>query len=305
MSCIIARGFEEAELATDDLGLQLEVMAELVGLMHRLLSRGRDIEHIPAYVGTMRERVVQRVTGCPDPYADVKRRSNEAAWKLMPVLETYVEREEQAERRFRRACLAAALGNVIEYGVAGYQVPWGELEALLERAQTEMAIDQVDLILRVARQAHSVLFLTDNAGEIVFDRLLVGVLRELGAEVTVAVKGAPVMNDALMEDAKAARMEELAEVITTGGGSVGVLPMWCSDEFLERYAKADLVIAKGMGHWETLPEFTLPTPTAFLLRTKCAPVARSLGVPLGRNVVKLLKNHKGPLGPLTHYPREE
>jgi len=301
VSCIIARGFEEVELATDDLKLQLEVMEELVGVVYRLLKEGGEVEHIPAYVGTMRERVVQRLTGCPDPYLEVKRRSNEAAWKLMPVLESYVEEERGLGERFRRACLVSALGNVIEYGVAGYRVPWDELEDMLERAQSEMAIDQVDLLFRSSRDASSVLLLTDNAGEIVFDRLLVATLRELGAEVTVAVKGSPVMNDATLEDAQAARMEELAEVITTGGGVVGVLPMWCSTEFLERYARADLVIAKGMGHWETLPEFTLPAPTAFLLRTKCAPVARSLGVPMGRNVVKILTGHRGPLGPLTSF----
>jgi uncharacterized protein with ATP-grasp and redox domains len=102
----------------------------------------------------------------------------------------------------------------------------------------------------------------------------------------------------MLADASAAGLEEFAEIMTTGGGAVGVLPQWCSQEFLEQYASSELVIAKGMGHHETLPEFTLPTTTALLLRTKCEPVALSLNVPKRRNIVKVLMNHEGPLGNL-------
>ena len=129
-----------------------------------------------------------------------------------------------------------------------------------------------------------------------FDRLLIDALVNLGSRVTVAVKGAPVLNDAMLEDAEVANLSDSAELITTGGGAVGVLPKWCSVEFLKKFNEVDLVIAKGMGHHETLPEYILPTPTAHLLRTKCQPVARSLNVPKNRNIVNVLIDHKGPLG---------
>ncbi len=299
VSCLLHRGLEEAQLATTDRALQLRVMTELVKGMHYSLTKGKGVEKIPAYIGTARDQTVQKMTGCADPYAALKRQSNETALRLLPRLEDFVEAAKTPENRFQRACIAASLGNVIEYGVSGHEVPWDSLDGMVSCAQGEMAIDETDQIWRKLRNTGSILFLTDNAGEVVFDRPLLKILSELGIKVTVAVKGAPVLNDATLEDASAARLEEFAEVITTGGGAVGVIPKWCSREFLSRFDEVDLVVAKGMGHWETLPEFSVPKPTAHLLRTKCEPVARSLGVTKGRNIVKILRPHKGRFGPLT------
>jgi uncharacterized protein with ATP-grasp and redox domains len=274
-------------------------MKELVKDMHYSLTEGQGVERIPAYVGTCRDQTVQSLTGCPDPYAELKSKSNEAALKILPKLEEYVETPRSQKSQFQRACLAASLGNVIEYGVSGHEVPWNTLETMVTRAKEELAIDETNKIWRLLQETKSILFLTDNAGEVVFDRPLLKILSELGVEVTVAVKGAPVLNDATLEDASTARLDEFSTVITTGGGAVGVLPKWCSKNFLSLFDKVDLVVAKGMGHWETLPEFSIPIPTAHLLRTKCEPVARSLGVSKGRNIMKLLNAHKGRFGPLT------
>ncbi|MFX1476247.1 MAG: DUF89 domain-containing protein [Promethearchaeota archaeon] len=299
MSCLLHRGLEEAQLATTNRALQLRVMTELVNGMHYSLTKGKGVERIPAYIGTVRDQTVQKMTGCPDPYASLKRQSNETALRLLPKLEDFVEAAKTSEIQFQRACIAASLGNVIEYGVSGHEIPWDTLDDMVSCAQEEMAIDETSLVWRLLQNTRSALFLTDNAGEIVFDRPLLKIISELGIKVTVAVKGAPVLNDATLEDASSARLDEFSEVITTGGSAVGVIPRWCSKDFLSRFDEVDLVIAKGMGHWETLPEFSVPKPTAHLLRTKCEPVARSLGVSKGHNIVKLLKPHKGRFGPLT------
>jgi uncharacterized protein with ATP-grasp and redox domains len=298
VSCLISRAFQEVELATTNLDHQLEAMTEVVGILHNSLTKGGRMEKIPAYVGTLRDHSIQRITGCSDPYAKLKQKSNETALKIVPFLEDFVTQVQDLRQRFRRACMAASLGNIIEYGVAGHEIPWDNMAALISQTEEELAVDHVHLLYQRARKAKTILYLTDNAGEVVFDRLLINTLIELGTKVTVAVKGAPVLNDAMLTDAKAAGVVDITEVITTGGGAVGVLPQWCSREFLDRFKTTDLVIAKGMGHHETLPEFTLPAPTAHLLRTKCEPVARSLNISKGRNVVKLLVNHQGPLGPL-------
>ena len=301
VSCLIARAFQEVQLATDDLEKQLAAMTEVIGVLNSSLSKGGRMERIPAFVGTRRDRIIHRVTGCPDPYAKLKSASNEAALKLIPALDSYVLQSQSPKQRFRRACMAASLGNVIEYGVAGHEIPWDNMAALITQAESELAIDHISELYRLVKNAKTVLYLTDNAGEIVFDRVLIQTIIDLGAQVTVAVKGEPVLNDAMLADAQAAGLPNLAEVVTTGGGSVGVLPQWCSEEFLNRYASVELVIAKGMGHHETLPEFTLPSPTAHLLRTKCWPVARSLKVEKDYNIVNLLIDHHGPLGPLHEY----
>jgi uncharacterized protein with ATP-grasp and redox domains len=298
VSCLISRAFQEVQLSTEDLETQLAAMTEVIGVLHSSLSEGGRMERIPAFVGTRRDQIIQRVTGCLDPYAHLKKESNEAALKLIPDLESYVMESSSPKQRFRRACMAASLGNVIEYGVAGHEIPWDNMAALISQAENELAINHISQLYRLAQKSKTVLYLTDNAGEIVFDRLLIQTILDLGAQVTVAVKGAPVLNDAMLADAHTARLPTLTKVVTTGGGAVGVLPQWCSKEFLNHFASADLVIAKGMGHHETLPEFTLPSPTAHLLRTKCWPVARSLQVEKDRNIVNLLVNHRGPLGPL-------
>ncbi len=298
ITCLISRGFQEVQLATSDLTLQQKALTEVVGILNFSLTEGGRLEKIPAYVGTRRDHVIQRITGCPDPYAELKQKSNEAALQLIPPLETFVKKPADLKQRFRRACIAASLGNVIEYGVAGHEIPWDNLPKLISQAESELAIDEIPKLFQLAQKAQRTLYLTDNAGEVVFDRLLIEALRELGSHVTVVVKGSPVLNDAMLEDAKAAGLSENAEIITTGGGAVGVLPQWCSEAFLNQFSEVDLVIAKGMGHHETLPEFILPKPTAHLLRTKCLPVARSLHVAKDQNVVKVLIDHKGPLGPL-------
>ncbi len=298
ISCLISRAYQEVQLASTDLKVQFEAMTEVVEILNSVLIKGGRLERIPAHVGTRRDHAIQRITGCPDPYNQLKQRSNEAALDLIQPLEDFVKKSTDPQQCFRRGCIVASLGNVIEYGVAGHEIPWDNLPLLVSQAESELAIDQISNLYKLARKAKRTLYLTDNAGEVVFDRLLIEALHNLGSHVIVAVKGDPILNDAMLEDAKVAGLSESAEIITTGGGAVGVLPLpqWCSDDFLNQFNEVDLVIAKGMGHHETLPEFSIPTPTAHLLRTKCQPIARSLNVAKNQNVVNVIINHQGPLG---------
>ncbi len=299
VTCLISRAFQEVQLATSNVELQLAAMTEVVGILHSSMMQGSRFEKIPAYVGTRRDHAIQRITGCPDAYAQLKQKSNEAALGLIAPLEDFVKKPKDSKECFRRACIAASLGNVIEYGVSGHEIPWDNLPQLITKAESELVVDHIPQLYKLAQEASHTLYLTDNAGEVVFDRLLIEALTKVGSKVTVAVKEKPVLNDAMLEDANAAGLADSADLVTTGGGAVGVLPQWCSEEFLNLFNEVDLVIAKGMGHHETLPEFTLPTPSAHLLRTKCLPIAHSLNVPKDRNVVNVLTDHQGPLGPLT------
>ncbi len=111
----------------------------------------------------------------------------------------------------------------------------------------------------------------------------------LGAHVTVAVKTAPILNDATLEDAKIVGMDKVADkLMSTGSDSVGLFPEECSEEFLVLYRSVDFVVAKGMGHAETLTELELPVPSALLLRSKCVTVANHFNVDTGKNIAKLL-----------------
>ena len=81
---------------------------------------------------------------------------------------------------------------------------------------------------------------------------------------------------------------EADRVITTGTDAVGINLRESSEEFLEAYGSADVILSKGMANWETLTEYPAPCPTLFLFRTKCEPVAAAVGAPLRRNIAKLV-----------------
>jgi uncharacterized protein with ATP-grasp and redox domains len=141
----------------------------------------------------------------------------------------------------------------------------------------------------LAKNGHSILFLADNAGEIVFDTLLVEQLKNMGLTVTYVVKGGPIINDATLEDVEFSGMNKLADnILTTGTDAVGLLLKEVSPEFMKVYNAAELVFAKGMGYAETLTEYKLTKPHFLLFRTKCNPVANFFCVPRDRNIAKLM-----------------
>ena len=284
-TCLLHRGLLEILEATDDSPLQFKAMSALF----RLLAEEFRPTAVPAYLGTERDRLIKRMTGNPDPYAKIKRRSNQKALEFFPLARKLVSNESSSELRFRKACLCSIVGNVMEFDIPGHTFKYGDIGRLVQRAEDDLTIDEITEIFDAVKGARRILYLTDNAGEIVFDKLWVNELKKLGAHVIVAVKGAPIINDATMEDAKYIGMDKVADdVITTGTDAVGLMPEQCSSEFLKVYDSVDLVLAKGMGYVETLTELNLAFPHALLLRTKCQPVANFLNVKKGKNVAKLM-----------------
>jgi hypothetical protein len=267
--------------STEDEEVRLEAVAELL----RLLGEGFRPDAVPSYLGAERDRLIKRVTGCPDAYAEVKRFANERALELLPGLEGMVE-EARPEDRLRTAMKISCIGNVIEYDVPGHS---SDIDEALERLDEGFCIDDIEAFKRVAAPGSEVLLLADNAGEIALDRLVVRELRRMGCRVTVAVKGGPSLNDALIEDAEQVGMNaEADEVITTGTDAIGIRLEECSEEFRDRFHGADAIFAKGMANWETLTEVPAPCPILYVFMTKCGPVAESVGAPLNRCVAKLV-----------------
>lgn len=284
-ACIIHRGIQEIIEATTDEKLRFKAVNELI----EYLAENFTPEDVPADLGTERDRIIKRVTGNPDPYRNKKKLSNLKALELLPKAQRLVESENSDEDRFRKACLCAIVGNILEFDIPDHTFKLELLNEYLKNAEKDLVIDEIQKIYDKAKEAKKVLYLTDNAGEIVFDILLVDEIRKLGAKVVVAVKGGPIINDATLEDAEASGITEAADrVITTGTDAVGLNRKECSREFLEEYNSADLIIAKGMGYAESLTELKLEKPHALLFRTKCNPVAEFFNVPKGKNVAKLL-----------------
>jgi uncharacterized protein with ATP-grasp and redox domains len=233
--------------------------------------------------------MIREMTGNPDPYKQKKQMSNQKALDVLPLAQGIVSKEASPEHRFRKACLSAIVGNIMEFDLPDNPFKFADLEKLIQEAESDLAVDEISQIFNKAKKAETVLYLTDNAGEVALDTLLVQELKNVGAHVTVGVKAGPILNDALLEDAKVVGMDKIADkVMSTGSDSVGLFPEECSKEFLKLYNSVDFVVAKGMGHAETLTELELPVPHALLLRSKCSTVANHFGVPTGKNIAKLL-----------------
>ena len=284
-SCLLSRAMAETYMATTNPALRFRCMAENV----KLLNREFRPTTVPADLGTKRDRLIKQLTGNDDPYKRNKKTSNERATKLLPKAKKFVETGNNQQERFKKACLCAIVGNTMEFDIPGHIFTYKILAKSLREAVKDLVVDDVDRAYELAKKARSILVLADNAGEIVFDTLLVEQLKNMGLNVTYVVKGGPVLNDATLEDIAPSGMDKLADVVlTTGTDAVGLLKKEVSPEFLQVYDKAELVFAKGMGYAETLTEYKLTKPHFLLFRTKCIPVANYFCPPRKKNTAKLM-----------------
>jgi uncharacterized protein with ATP-grasp and redox domains len=227
----------------------------------------------PPMLGQQVQRCLRAIAG-PDPYAAIKATSNTLAWRLLPGIAARVA---AAHDRFEAALRYSIAGNCIDFG-KGHGIGEPEVLATLERL-AEMRLDAalVERVRRLCDAARRIVFIADNAGEVVFDRLL---LERLPAgRVTVIVRGAPVINDATMADAVQARLADFARVIGSGSDAPGTVvtdldrPAWTA------LTEADLVIAKGQGNYESLEPSS--RDHVHLLLVKCAVVAAQTGLTQG------------------------
>jgi uncharacterized protein with ATP-grasp and redox domains len=272
-------------MATTNPALRFRAIKEVT----KLLSREFKPSTVPADIGTKRDRMIKQLTGNDDPYQRSKRLSNEKALKMLPYARKLVEQGHNQQERFKKACLCAIVGNILEFDIPGHHVNLNGLTKYFRQAAKDLAIDDVERAYELAKKAQRVLYLADNAGEIVFDTLLVEQLKNMGLKVTYVVKGGAVINDATVADVPVSGMDKLAdEVLTTGTDAVGLLVKEVSPEFMKVYNAAELVFAKGMGYAETLTEYKLTKPHLLLFRTKCTPVANYFCVPRDRNIAKLM-----------------
>jgi len=230
-------------------------------------------EHNPAHNSSQVLHLVNLHLGTDDPFREAKREYNLLALEMLPALQ---ERVTQAADPLEAAIRIAVVGNVIDLGI-GQEV---DLEGTLERAFGDgFARFEIEAFRSALERAPRILYLLDNAGEIVFDRLLIAELRRRNKAVIAGVKAGAILNDATREDAEQAGLDKICQVLDTGCNFVGVERERSSPIFLQVLDRADLVIAKGQGNYETL-EGTRPD-LFFILKAKCEAVAGHLGIKLG------------------------
>ncbi len=275
--CFLRQAREALDMATTDDELKLEIMEELTSMVGENFRKGA----VSNKIGTRVHRTIKERTGNEDPYLIQKEKCNQIAQQFLPAIKKLLEEDNSLKNYLK----AAITGNIIDFGALGLD---RDIEALItETMQKDLAVDHSDLLEEELQKAENVLYLVDNIGEIVFDKLLIEKLREdYQVEVTVAVKEKPILNDACIPDALEIGLDKVAELTTIGTDSIGVIYEDFSPEFVERFHEADLVIAKGLGNYEGLDEIVPSDKPIFcLLNAKCRPIALNIGVKVGDNVV--------------------
>ena len=268
MLCLFKQALNTARLiAPDDEEAHRRALAAIGARLPAL-----SLDQTPAALSMTVYDAIHELTGVNDPYRAFKRETNRLALAVLPRLRPLVERSPDP---LDAALHLAAAGNIVDAGIGHAFDIEKDIQALMH---TPFALSAVDRFRDELRPGRRMLYLGDNSGEIVFDTVLVDLIAKAGVEVTYAVKSAPIINDATMEDAEEAGMPALCRVIETGSRDIGINFARSSPEFLRAFAEADVILGKGHGNFETCED--RPENVYFLLRAKCAMVADAIGVTL-------------------------
>ncbi len=271
--CFFRQTIIAVRLGTRDETLQAEV---LKGVTEEI--RATDMSKTPAHSTTFLHRRIRSMLG-KDPFTEIKSEYNQIALKLYPELKRRVE---QSEDPLWTASRLAIAGNVIDFGIFTSVDIVGTIERALH---TPLSVDRYDTFREELSHHDEVLYLLDNAGEIVFDMLLVEVLSGMGKRVRAVVKGAPVLNDATAEDAAEVGLDGKCTIMDNGSDCIGTILEFTSPEFNREFRNSGFVVSKGQGNFETLffPERERypGKEIFFLLQSKCDVLSKDLGVAKG------------------------
>jgi uncharacterized protein with ATP-grasp and redox domains len=266
--CFMEQAHSSVMYAVDDEARRWEILRGVAPMLADL-----SMDQSPAYNSSLILHRVAELIGDPDPYAAAKKAGNDAAMAMLPALR---EKIKAAADKLETAVRLAVVGNVIDLGIKHE----ADLDATVEQALGDgFARFDYDAFKHKLASAKRILYVLDNAGEIVFDKLLMDGLKAQGKMVLAAVKAGPILNDALMADARQVGLDKAVKVIDTGNNFVGVVRDKCSEFFLKVLDTADMVIAKGQGNYETLDDSG--DRFFFILKAKCPHVADALGVKKG------------------------
>jgi uncharacterized protein with ATP-grasp and redox domains len=275
--CFLRQALDAARYSGADDDQQRAVLLLVLDALRSL-----DPASTPPEIGDVIHSIVRRETGAADPYARAKKEATQQAVALYPQLKALVV---EAPDPLEAAVRLAIAGNIIDLAPGSSYDLWATVERVLEQP---FAVDDGPAFRQALASADGILYLADNAGETVFDRVLV---ETLGQPVTYAVKGGPVLNDATVGDAVAAGLDQAAEVVSTGSDAPGTVLHLCSAEFRRRYDEAQMIVAKGQANYETLSGEG--DRLFFLLQTKCPVLARDVGVSEGSIVLKQGSDSRG------------
>jgi hypothetical protein len=263
--CFLSQTLKTARLLTSDEKKIKNILDKVAAELPQI-----NFAATPAEIGREVYRIIARESGIGDPYRSLKKIWTEKALHLYPYLKKLIR---AAADPLFLAVRVAIVGNVIDFGVNREFDLEKEVEQILHQP---LMINHYQRFRDTLEKTSRVLYIADNAGETVFDRLLI---EEMAKPVIYVVREKPVINDAVRQDAEEAGLNEVAEIISSGVDAPGTVLSLCSEEFRKMFFSAEMIISKGQGNYEGLSGEK--GPLFFLLKAKCEVIARELNVPLG------------------------
>ena len=269
--CFFKQALKAARIAGANEDIQKKVLDRLASEVPNF-----SLSSSPPEMGRIIYRLVKEVTEEEDPFRKVKEKYNRIALNIYPDLKDKVA---HSEDKLLAAIRLAVAGNVIDFGVDSSFILKKEIRDAFKK---DFAVFDYQEFKGILKNTKQILYLADNAGEVVFDRVLI---EELNRDVIYVVRNKPVINDALIEDAKFCGIDKIARVISSGSDAPGTILDLCSSDFLSLYVKAKLIISKGQGNFEGLTGKS-NAPVFFLFKAKCPVIANDIGCKVDDIVLK-------------------
>ena len=269
--CFLRQAREALDLSCDDDLLKIEIMNDIFDFLSDNFTRNTNSNK----TGSIIHGMIKSKTGCEDPYYNEKIKGNEIALSYLDDVKKILKENDTLESYVK----IAIIGNILDFGAFTLD---DDIDAIInESLKKDLAVKDIDEFENSLKKHDKVLYLVDNTGEIVFDKLLMGKIKEYGIDITIAVKSEPILNDACMKEAIEAGLDEFGGIVEIGAGTVGYVDSEISDEFREIFNSHEFIISKGMGNYEGLTETDLSNKDIyFLLCAKCNTIARDIGANL-------------------------
>jgi len=276
--CLLKRVIFQAGLA--DNGTEFKALKAAV----RAFSDGMHDGVNSAKMATAVHKAAYAAMNVDDPYKELKIRADEIAGEYIGDAAGFIG---SSEDRMRAAVLVAVIGNIMDFGLDNAIDDPDEFRKEFRKLIDQgIGHDETGKVKELLSKARAIIYIFDNCGESQLDKLLIREIKKSGTRVVGVVRGKPILNDVTMEGAeRISLVKEVDAMYTTSEFRVGVDLDVLDDDLKNEIASADLMIAKGMANFESLSDQDVPVPVVHILRSKCAPVAEALGVPVGVNVV--------------------
>jgi len=277
--------YQQALNAARISGASEEVQREVLNKLSEIIPNF-SLNTSPAEMGRKIYTMISKITGKKDPYREIKEESNKIALRMYPEMKVRINNTDE-DKQLITAIKLAIIGNIIDFGVEDMESIQEKIHIMLnDEFNFQKTIDEkyfdYSAFQQYLSEVDSVLYLADNSGEVVFDRILIEQLvNNYNKNVIYVVKGKPVLNDALVDDAIFCGINQFANIISSGADSPGIVLKYCSPEFIRIFDEAEMIISKGQEN-----------PIFFLLIAKCPLIARHIGCKIGDFVLKNTLNKK-------------